>query len=248
MNTETGPASNLTLCFPYYNQPEILALQYNILSSFPVPFEIVICDDGSQVHPAKDVPIPENLKNRVRIFKITKDRPWNWHAARNICAHEANTKWILLTDLDHIVSGQAIGEVFDCKLDTRKVYNLTRYDYKTFQRTRHPKTGKPKNHPNTWLMTKKLYWKIGGYDERWSGVYGGDGSYATRVRRFASLDISPQFIYRVSRAEVGDASGEGAERKEKRAKNWRAKFKRKLESSGGLDAIVTLSQEYVREI
>lgn len=231
---------NVTLCYPYYNQKDILALHYDLWKRYPVKFKVIICDDGSQVHPAADVP---GRPDFVKIFKITKDRPWNWHAARNICAHEADKGWLVLTDLDHIVSGQAIAAI--PFLDPTKTYNFTRYDYDTLRPTLHPKTGQPKPHPNTWCMSRKMYWKIGGYDERWSGVYGGDGSYATRVRRFASLDISPQFIYRVSRAEVGDASGEGAERKEKRARNWRAKFKRKLESSGGIDAIVTLSQEYI---
>lgn len=234
----------ITLCYPYYNQPEMLSVHYDLWSRYPYDFQVVICDDGSQVSPAKDVPVPSSLKGRIKIFKIKKDRPWNWHAARNICAYEADKGWLILTDLDHIVSGQAIAQAEG--LDSKKAYNFTRYEYSTMKPTLHPITGKPKPHPNTWCMSKKTYWKIGGYDERWSGVYGGDGSYATRARRIAGLTILSEPIYRVPRTSIGDASGEGARRKAERPKNWRVKFQSKLEASGGLDAIVTLSQEYER--
>lgn len=236
----------LTLGYPYYRQPEILALQYDVWSRYPFEFEIIICDDGSPDNEAKDVPIPEKLKGRVKIFKIKKDRPWNWHAARNICIKETITKWLLITDLDHIVSGQVIREITEGKLDPKRAHNFTRYDYDTMKPTLHPRTGEPKFHPNTWAMTTKNFQKLY-VDERWQGQYGGDGSYGSRVKRtLGSVVLSPFFVYRVPRAACRDASGGGATLKEARPKNWRDKFKRKLEADGGLHAYVHLSQAYER--
>lgn len=235
----------VTIGMPYYNQPEMLALHYDLWTRYAnegIKFKVIICDDGSQAHPAIDVP---GRPDFVSIYKITKDRPWNWHAARNICIKEAEKGWLILTDIDHIVSGQAIRTL--PTLDTKKAYNFTRWDYDTMKQTLHPRTFQPKPHPNTWAMTttnfRKLY-----YDERWSGVYGGDGSYAARARSlFGAPVILVEPIYRVPRATCSDASGEGARRKQERSKDWRNQFKRKLDASGGLHAYVSLSQEYLKQ-
>jgi hypothetical protein len=44
-------------------------------------------------------------------------------------------------------------------------------------------------HPNSWLMTRALFWKIGGYDEKLSGHYGTDGDWRRRMALKAPIHI-----------------------------------------------------------
>ena len=52
---------------------------------------------------------------RLRVYRILEDIPWNREEARNLGAQEAQTPWILMTDLDHILpvaSAEALLQYF----------------------------------------------------------------------------------------------------------------------------------------
>jgi hypothetical protein len=44
-------------------------------------------------------------------------------------------------------------------------------------------------HPNSWLMTREMFWKVGGYDEALSGHYGTDGDWRRRMAAVAPIHI-----------------------------------------------------------
>lgn len=85
-----------------------------------------------------------------------------------------------------------------------KLDKMTAYK---FNRVTEPGNTPYKEHPNTWLMTKAMYWQIGGYDERFAGWYGTDGDFAGRAKKFTravqQLDLN---IIRVPRDVTPDAS------------------------------------------
>jgi hypothetical protein len=56
-------------------------------------------------------------------------------------------------------------------------------------------------------MTKEMFDRIGGYDERFAGYYGSDGEFRDRVRKHAGEPVMlEQYLLRVPREIVPDAS------------------------------------------
>jgi hypothetical protein len=112
----------------------------------------------------------------VRLFRIGVDIRWNWLAARNIGAFHAAPGWLLLTDMDHVVPAETLRLAMAGELDPSVVY--------VFGRREH--TGERVTpHSASFLLTRHLFWKIGGYDESLSGLYGTDGDWRRRVLHVA---------------------------------------------------------------
>jgi hypothetical protein len=140
----------------------------------------------------------------LRVFRIDVDIPWNWLAARNIGAHAAEDGWLLLTDMDHVVPVETIEGVIYGRHDPAIVYVFSRKEY----------TGQSvPPHSASFLMTRAMFWSIGGYDERLSGVYGTDGLYRKRVLAKASVTVLTDPLIRYE--YVGDSSVVTYERKTK---------------------------------
>ncbi len=61
-----------------------------------------------------------------------------------------------------------------------------------------------KPHPNTWLLTTDLFYRIGGYDERFSGFYGTDGEFRNRVQRTADeIGVKRRALLKALRSAIG---------------------------------------------
>lgn len=196
----------VTLIFPYYENPGMLARQLEHLGALPEDVrrhvELVVVDDGSPTHPlgSDDLGRLEGLGlARVQLFRITVDVRWNWIAARNLAVAKARTDWVLMTDIDHLVPEPTLRRVTEQKVSDRNVYRFSRVDA--------PDLTSYKPHPNSWLMTRAMFDRIGGYDERFSGFYGTDGEFRDRVRANAQqLIILDEALVRVPREVIPDAS------------------------------------------
>jgi hypothetical protein len=176
----------------------------------------VVVDDGSPLSPARSVveyrrSIPHDdtgarvrfLPDRLRVFSIEEDRRWNWLAARNIGAHHAEPGWLLLTDMDHVVPAETLEAVLYGQHDPNVVYVFSRREH----------TGEIINpHSASFLMTREMFWKIGGYDETLSGHYGTDGEYRRRVAAKAPMQILTDVLVRYE--YVGDSSTTRYQRKQ----------------------------------
>lgn len=200
-----------TLVLPYYENPMQLGRQFAHLASLPddvkSKIDLIVADDGSPIAPATGAAQPwlgtDGFNGMglhgVQMFRIEVDVRWNWLAARNIGVHHAKTEWVLLTDIDHEVPEATARRIMEQKLDPTNVYRFSRRDA--------PDLTEYKPHPNSWLMTKAMFEKIGGYDERFSGFYGTDGEFRDRVRANASKVIMlEEHLVRVPREVVADAS------------------------------------------
>jgi len=195
----------LSLCLPFYRNPAMLSEQYRVLASYAdavkAQIEIVLVDDGSP-EPAVDVPRPAGVPP-LRIYRVLEDRPWHQHAARNLAASEAAGPWLLLTDIDHVLSAESAAALLK-HLHHDVVYVFPR----VHARDGSPKltsTGRPHAHINSFALTKRRFWAIGGYDEDLVG-YGTDGFFRQRVNAaIRPVPLSDVTLIRYSPDVIGDA-------------------------------------------
>jgi GT2 family glycosyltransferase len=237
---------DLALVMPYYMNPTMLSIHYQMLKDLPDDvksrLEVIIIDDGSPEEKAEDVFVPADLP-RLRIFYVEEDKPWHQHAARNIGAHEAKAPMLLLTDMDHLCTPELLAFLLAIQPTSRTAWFLPRVEYDTGAVTL-DRLGKPKSHPNTFFISRKLFWKVGGYDEDYCGVYGTDGLFRHRlisVAAFKRLESPP--IRRLHRGLVADASTRDVQRKEGRPPGFREKIAA-WKKENQRPAIVTLSMPY----
>jgi len=223
--TDAPTPKPITLVMPYYDCPRFFAQQIAHWWTYPDTIRghlsAVIVDDGSpepaHVLRQQTVPFP------IRLFRIEQDVRWNWLAARNIGAHHAPVGWLLVTDMDHQVPAVTMRAVIQGQHDPQIVYAFSRREH----------TGDVITpHSASFLMTRELFWRIGGYDETLSGFYGTDGEYRRRVAKVAPIHVLTDALVRYE--YVADSSTQRYKRKQpedaavgkliaKRGKGWRPK-------------------------
>jgi hypothetical protein len=181
--SQSDTPKHVTFILPYYNNARFLGTQLSWWGTFPDSLRrylsAIIVDDGSP-QPAYDVlhscvhPFP------IRLFRIHADIRWNWLAARNIGFKHAPNGWCLVTDMDHVIPETTATSVVYGHHEQDIIYGFSRREY----------TGVPANpHPNSWLMTRQMFWTVGGYDEALSGFYGTDGDWRRRMAAVAPIHI-----------------------------------------------------------
>lgn len=218
---------DVTFVYPYYENPKFLARQLSIWSSYPDDvrrrIHVIVVDDGSPSSPAVDVIGSHRVDIDLRLFRIDVDVRWNWLAARNIGAYHANDGWLVMTDMDHVVEPQLARFLVEGAFDPGVIYRFSRCEY----------TGLPVHpHPNSMLMMRSMFWRIGGYDEALSGHYGTDGDWRRRCAATAPVKTLRWALIRYE--YVDDSSTTAYKRKQpedagkkaviaKRGKGWRPK-------------------------
>jgi hypothetical protein len=196
----------VTVVLAYYENPTMLQRQYANLRALPPRLQdrlrLIVVDDGSPEHPACPPDPPLTFLAGFEMYRMLVDVPWNQDACRNLAMTRVRgwpAAWALLTDMDHLPSEQALSVALDSQLDPARVYR--------FSRVSEPDLTPYHPHPNSWLMTRDLYDRIGGYDERWAGVYGTDGAFMKRVVAVAGEPtILKETLVRVPREVTPDAS------------------------------------------
>jgi len=172
----------ITFVYAYYENPGMFEIQQKVWSSYPdkvkARLEVIVTDDCSSNNPARDHVIKDTGVN-LSLYEIMEKVPWNWLECRNIGAHYAQGKWVLLTDMDHVVSLEIISKLMkrESNLEPETVYQ--------FGRVKAPDMTPYKFHNDTFFLTKKLFWQSGGYDEDFSGLYGTSGMFRDRLLKVA---------------------------------------------------------------
>ena len=184
------------LIVPYYRNPTMLGFQIREWEKYPPEVELVLVDDGSP-EPAEAVlrekATPELLK-RVKLYRIEDDIPWNRGGARNLGAHVAESPWILHVDIDHVLPAECVQPLLNATISTDSWYKFERYRVGKADDTRLKdeipndlEYGKIKPHMDSYLISKRMYWEAGGYDEDYSGSLGGGTPF---VRYLATIGLS----------------------------------------------------------
>lgn len=191
----------ISLVFAYYENPSMLELQWKEIGGYPASvkekLEVLIVDDCSPSQPAADVARPTNLPKHS-IYRVDRDIPWNQDAARNIGAHEAQSAWLLLTDIDHLVPADTMAKLVEMQKNPMVFYS--------FPRIKFARNDPQESHPNSYFMAKDLYWEIGGHDEDFAGIYGKDYLFRKRaLLRAPEIMLNGTPLARVGSVTVGDA-------------------------------------------
>lgn len=206
----------LTLVLPFYENPAMLLEQGRIWQQYPedlkAQLHVIVVDDGS---PRPAVPLEGTGLASFHLFRTREDVRWNWLFCRNLGVAKAETEWVLLTDIDHVLPMTTLRTLVHTKLDPQAVYRCSRVD------APHPWPWSDqvlvpyKPHPNTWLLTRAMFDRIGGYDERFSGYYGTDADFRDRVTATAArVVLRSECLVRYPRDVIPDASTTTYGRKE----------------------------------
>ena len=230
----------ITIVFAYYDNPSMLEFQWNQIAGYSPAvrrrIEVVVVDDASPRSLAASVPRPKNLPEH-RIYRIAKDIPWNQDAARNIGAHEASAPWLLLTDIDHVVPEETLRGLLDMEKDPKVFYTLGRTKFFTDD-VREP-------HPNSYVMTRDLYWAIGGHDEDYAGIYGKDYLFRKRaLKHTREVHLSDLTLARVGTSNIPDAGTMTVTRQNTRLATLRGYLLQVLKAVRLMRGVQTLRSEY----
>jgi len=178
-NAEVTPPKLISVVMPFYDNPTMLRRHYEHFAKMARAtkdvFEFVVVDDGSPTTSATAV-ARDVVDFDLRIFRVQVDIPWHQHGARNIGAFHAIGKWLLLTDIDHLIPEETLESVH-CDLDERFAYTFAR------RKWREKEDWKP--HVNSFLVTHKNFWRSGGYDEDLCGLHGTDMLFRRALFRVA---------------------------------------------------------------
>lgn len=244
----------LSLVVPYYLNRTMLELQAREWARWSrkakAQIEIIIVDDGSP-EPAADIDLGITSPIELSIYRITEDRPWHQHAARNLGAHVATAPWLLLTDMDHVLTAHQADALLKRlgKLDPGTAYFLHRIEASTGLPTMASDGLTPKPHPNSFVMTRDLYWQAGGYDEDFCGIYGTDGLFKARLFQLAEQGFLKHVaLTRYWRDIVPDASTTTLQRKEGRKPGDKEAVAIRKKAEGREGQITTLNFPWERVI
>ena len=156
---------SLTFIVTYYNQGSMLSRLIDGWEAWPDEVKrrvkFIIVDDGSETE-AIDHAHPKTVD--LSIYRVLEDKYCNIGGARNLGTKVAETEWILHTDMDHVTPPAAAAAMLQLvEKNDRKIYKFIRQDRRT---------GVTKIHPGTMLLTRSMYWEVGGCDEDFVGNYG----------------------------------------------------------------------------
>lgn len=159
-------------------------LHFNHFKTSTNKWEVIIMDDGSEL-PIRPIPVDY----RLNIYPTGDTRPWSQPCARNAGAQLAAGEYLLMTDIDHVLTEQALQAVVDFEGDkmmfprkwgvlnrrgrvTQDLQTLIEYGLDPMLYARRKLNAG--QHANTFAMRKTLFDILGGYEERFCGKYGGD--------------------------------------------------------------------------
>lgn len=201
--------------FAYYDNPTMLRHQFEAVRRYADELkqhiEMTVVDDGSPRWRAEAPATAVGCK--VRMFRLTEDIRWNQDACRNLAVAHTKTEWLLLTDCDHLVPEKTMRAVMTMPVAPRTVYQFSRSTIVSVPNVE-PMVKTPYHfHPNSWFMRRDLYEQIGGYDERFAGLYGTDSDFRERIAKAATVVRLKAEIIRVPREVVPDASTTTYQRK-----------------------------------
>ena len=171
----------ISIIIPVLNSHRVVRRQLKHFKAMNLPdfIEIILMDDGSYP-PLKPMLKNHPVKN-LNIYATGDTRPWTQPCAKNMGAQIAVGKYLLITDIDHILSRELIKEAEQFNGDKMEFYRqfavltnkgkitqhpTTLFKY-GFDQTRYKKRGLyVYRHTNSFVMKKQIFEDIGMYPPR----------------------------------------------------------------------------------
>lgn len=179
--------NKITITMPYYDAPEMLRKQIEYWRMYPAwakeSLSIILVDDGSPKYPAEDVLSEMGVPDfaSFALYRIKEDIPWNHGGARNLAFTHADSGWCVLTDIDHVLPPESICSLMTAPLLEQFVYKPMRFRMKGILNW-----DEINRHSDSFILTREMYWKVGGFDEDFSGYWNGvSGPFRKALRRNA---------------------------------------------------------------
>lgn len=197
-----GPPAMITLGMAFFQNGGMLRVHQDTWSSYSPKlksrFQVVVVDDCSPDNTADESYKEVDIVS-YRLYRLTRKVRWNWLACRNLAAKVADTSWLILTDMDHLLPEETLSFLLNFRIRSDRVYR--------FNRVSAPDLTPYHPHADSFFLPKELFWKIGGYDERFSGLYGSSSDIRHRMRSLGiPIELLPVKLVRYPREVVPDAS------------------------------------------
>jgi glycosyltransferase involved in cell wall biosynthesis len=166
----------VSIVIPVLNSRKVFIrqLRHFKLLNLPDDVEIIFVDDGSNP-PLKSKFDNFKLKN-FGIYPTCDTRPWTQPCARNLGAKIADGEYLLMTDIDHILTGkliQAVRQFNGDKMEFPRQYGVLSTKGKFTQDLKTlAEYGYNKNklnvytHTGSYAMRREIFWDIGGYEKK----------------------------------------------------------------------------------
>jgi hypothetical protein len=192
----------ISLVYPYFETPEMLAFQLAHWSAFPLDLrkqlEFIIIDDGSPDRPA-DIP---SVNLNLKLYRVNENVKWNHPGAQNLGAHVASCDWLWSGAIDNVITEKSMYGILG--LDTS--------DPHTFYKFHDYNTGNPEQpgmHYAVNYLSRWLYWHIGGYDEDFTGYWGADDVCFEKmlVKQGGNRVVVPEDVARMEVYDEGTVVG-----------------------------------------
>lgn len=163
----------VTIFHPYYKNKatleRLLATYWAAPASAKERLVLMIVDDASPLDPAAEVVRafakrhPDGAPFEVRVVTLEEDIGFNVAGARNTGVEAAPTEVVVFADIDFAVPPGEVEALLraapDLEADPFRLYCV-----------RHEKDW----YTTMWMVSKKAFRLLGGYDEDYSGQYGGE--------------------------------------------------------------------------
>ena len=157
--------SKISYVLTYFNNPDMMKVHLATWHTYPIELrrkiQFIVVDDCSKV------PLYiENANLDLKVLRIKDDITWNLPGARNLGAHVCDTDWFLMADTDMLLTAENAERLLELsREDPKQIWNIKHNDAWLKEKTGHS--------ANMMFLTKELFWKCWGYDEDFSGSYGG---------------------------------------------------------------------------
>ncbi len=167
----------ITISHIFYNQHGMLDLHKSAWETHdPDRVRYTLIDDASPQ------PIPTSFRMKsLDIYRVDEDIPWNIAGARNLAFHVAKTEWVLCSDIDHVVTREALTKILQLDLSNPNIAYI-------FNRRRADGYFGVKGIINI-LMNRKKYFEIGGHDEDYSGHYGREETFFSHCLKHHGIEV-----------------------------------------------------------
>ena len=173
--------TKISIVIPVFNSHKVVRRQLKHFKRMNLPdnIEIILMDDGS------DPPLKAKFENHtvrnLNIYPTGDTRPWTQPCAKNLGAKIAQGDYLLITDIDHILSRELISAVeqFDGdKMEFTRSFavlssrgEIMRDPQTLFRYGLSPARYKKRKlriykHTNTFAMRKKIFEELDGYHPR----------------------------------------------------------------------------------